>query len=160
MKIQDLENFESECADTRALMFDYPDIKGPWLSEPDRVEFRSNRFDCLIVRNPKLFSLCGYVGLDEFHPFYGKMYSEIDDNIDVHGGLTFASKCYGVICHSSEPKDDKWWFGFDCAHFGDLTPSLLYLAKRKKQPQEDYKNISYVIDETISLAKQLKSYSK
>lgn len=35
---------------------------------------------------------CGYVSVPENHPFYGKNCSEIEGDIEVHGGLTFSGK--------------------------------------------------------------------
>lgn len=47
---------------------------------------------------------CGYVSVPENHPFYGKNCSEIEGDIEVHGGLTFSGKM----------KDsDDYWFGWD-----------------------------------------------
>ena len=60
------------------------------------------------------------------------------------------------ICHSvpeGEP-DDVWWFGFDCAHLGDLVPERggrsLY-----RDHSETYKTVSYVQRECAALARQL-----
>jgi hypothetical protein len=40
----------------------------------------------------------------------------LDIIIDVHGGLTYA----GAGIDSDYPVPSKgWWFGFDCAHYGD-----------------------------------------
>lgn len=62
---------------------------------------------------------CGYVGVKPDHPWYGKDYTEVEDEIGIHGGLTFSdrredkdSKFYG---------EDLWYFWFDCAHAGDRT---------------------------------------
>lgn len=97
---------------------------GPWWSEPDRLEWRSHGLPCLVVRNP-MGSLCGYVGLPPEHPLHGKGYE--DDGVPyVHGGATYAAACAHRVCHVPAPgeSDNVWWFGFDCAHAGDLTPSL------------------------------------
>ncbi len=69
---------------------------------------------------------------------------------DVHGGLTYSED------HAPTNKSDgKWWFGFDCAHAGDLTPGGPF------DPHWDdvYRNVSYVRDETQNLAKQLAEFS-
>ena len=77
--------------------------------EPDKVQWidDGSGLDCLIVRS-HFGALCGFVGVDESHPWHGK-----DDSactlgvhcgepycnhkpgviIDVHGGLTYASLC-------------------------------------------------------------------
>lgn len=58
------------------------------------------------------------------------------------------------ICHLPEPgePDGVWWFGFDCAHSGDLSPL------REYEPLFNdgaYRDIDYVTGEVQSLAKQL-----
>lgn len=105
-------------------------LKGPWLDEPDRIEWRHAGFPCLIARGP-IGPLCGYVGLPPGHPMHGKGYDDVhrSDGQQLehgHGGLTYAAECQpppGKICHvprEGEP-EDVWWVGFDCAHFGDYT---------------------------------------
>lgn len=53
---------------------------------------------------------CGYVAVEEGHPWHGKEYDDI--NADVHGGLTFAG---------TMPGDERYWFGFDCGHYNSPT---------------------------------------
>jgi hypothetical protein len=85
---------------------------------------------------------------------------------DVHGGLTYSDSCQGKICHVPAPgePDDVWWFGFDCGHLGDLTPSMAALRQnpvfplslREAPPRaEVYRDIAYVRAETQRLAEQL-----
>jgi len=96
--------------------------EGPWKHEPHRVEFVHVGFNCLMLRQPNLLHWCGYVGVPPGHPFHGVRYD--DANISAHGGLTYANDCGGHVCHipkEGEP-DNLWWFGFDCAHLGDLVP--------------------------------------
>lgn len=60
------------------------------------------------------------------------------------------------ICHKVEDGEDDnvWWFGFDCAHLGDLTPK--YNARGAYRDHSDtYKDIAYVTNEVASLAAQL-----
>lgn len=53
---------------------------------------------------------CGYVEIPKDHKYYGVDYTEILDDFDVHGGLTF----------SGELRDTNGFFlGFDCNHYGD-----------------------------------------
>jgi hypothetical protein len=77
----------------------------------------------MINRGPS-GALCGYVGVPPTHPYHGMGYDDID--IDVHGGLTYHGPCRGEICHVPEEgrEHDIWWFGFDCAHFNDVTPKM------------------------------------
>lgn len=45
---------------------------GPWLDEPDKVEWRhASGLPLLIVRASHTGALCGYVGVPEGHPLYG-----------------------------------------------------------------------------------------
>lgn len=98
------------------------------------------------------------------------------EEIDVHGGLTYAAGCSGHICHvpaEGEP-DNVWWFGFDCAHAGDLCPQMemarkgfkhlmpslppeLEAAMEKMDMRDVYRDAAYVAAECASLAKQLKA---
>lgn len=152
--------------------------EGPWLNEPDKVQWtdKATGFTCLAVRasrpgdfDKKLNMLaglghwCGYVGVPENHPLFGKSYGDVD--ADVHGGLTFADRCdeqdkeHG-ICHVGEEK--LWWFGFDCAHSGDLSPGTKAVLKKLDESrshygdfEEKYRDLNYVKAECANLAAQL-----
>lgn len=56
---------------------DLPLPEGPWTDEPDKAQWidEATGLDCLIVRNG-MGTLCGYVGVDEDHPFFGVGYSQ------------------------------------------------------------------------------------
>lgn len=141
--------------------------RGPWDGEPDKMQWQdeATKLPCLIVRGPS-GALCGYVGVPNGHRFYGLSYSEPD--VQVHCGLTFASKCHDggeaeAICHAPAPgeSDDVWWLGFDCAHGGDVTPaSDSRLPKHLRdhswngRPNE-YRDVAFVRAEVASLATQL-----
>jgi hypothetical protein len=138
-------------------------VTQPWENEPDRVEFNHVGFPCLALRGP-VGAWCGYVAVPPGHPMHTKPYNAVD--VAVHGGLTYAGVCQGPICHKPEPgePDDVWWLGFDCAHFGDLTPSMVKL--RQKMPEifgqfdhlhtnEVYRDLEYVKNEIRQLAEQL-----
>ena len=132
---------------------------GPWQQEPDKKQWTdaATGFPCLIVRGPH-GALCGYVGVTLSHPFFGKSYNDVD--VEVHGGLTFADRCqpnreHG-ICHIVEQGENEnvWWFGFDCAHSGDVSPWLL--LKGLRNFGETYHDVAYVTRAITRLAKQLK----
>jgi hypothetical protein len=145
------ENTEEKFLDRRG----WP--AGEWDGEPDRVEWRSGDLPCLIVRGP-LGALCGYVGMPPGHPWHGKDYGEVD--VSIHGGLTYAEACAGHICHVAKPgePDEVWWLGFDCAHAGDVSPSMLRYFRTSRHfhlmPGETYKNVAYVRAEVERLAAQ------
>lgn len=132
---------------------------GPWVGEPDRIEWRYRGLPCL-MRRSRLGAWCGYVAVPPGHPWHGR---GLDLDVSVHGGLTFAEPCMedfvgsgdaGPICHvplAGEP-DDVWWLGFDCAHFTDIVPHL-FQAEKKFRPvlafadcdfNETYRDVSYV----------------
>jgi hypothetical protein len=136
----------------------WPD--GPWMQEPDRLQWRTSAgLPGLVVRNWKGV-WCGYAAVTHEHLCYGRHYDEPD--ISVHGGLTYSDRCMeeGPVCHIPEPgeSDDVWWLGFDCGHGYDFVPrysaeysstSLVYGG--------DYRDLAYVQAEVESLARQLQS---
>lgn len=134
---------------------------GPWMDEPNKMQWvdAATGLPCLIVRGGSA-SLCGYVGVPPTHPFHKRDYDHV--NVDAHGGLTFANGCQHSkdesqgVCHIPEPgtSDDVWWFGFDCAHFGDLSPGLLRHGF-SCFAGEVYRDVDYVAREVTSLAAQL-----
>ncbi len=119
-----------------------------WLDEPDKDEFEHDGLKGLIVRNPKLGHLCGYVAVPKGHPCYGKNYSHIpyDDlfPVEVHGGLTFSQAGDGATW-----PEGYWWLGFDCAHAWDLIPYMPFELKGT------YRNFQYVKQEIKALANQV-----
>ncbi len=149
----------------------YPDVKrltgpGPWEREPDKAQWvdEATGFDCLIVRGPA-GALCGYVGVPSTHPLHGEDYEV--PNVAVHGGLTFAAACderetdgtKPQICHVPLPgrPGAVWWFGFDCAHVGDLTACGRGSARRfPSLGGGTYRDLEYVRSECTDLAKQLR----
>lgn len=164
---------------------DWP--SGPWDAEPDKIQWldKGTGYPCLILRN-RLGALCGYVGVDEGHRFYGVDYDSVrlesaNDDYDeanyppAHGGLTYADKCQEgpegeSICHIVEDgeDDDVWWLGFDCLHSGDTSPGMIASNRRVGLPDtitfahermESYKPIAYVRAECEDLAAWLKAHA-
>lgn len=138
--------------------------KGPWDDEPDRLEWRDQvtGMPCLIVRSGTTGALCGYVGVPPSHADHGKHWQDVE-GVDVHGGLTYSSKCAGPICHVAAPgePDDVWWLGFDCAHHLDAAPGHDFrMAMIPDLPKgfrdgNVYRDVAYVRAETTRLARQL-----
>ncbi len=142
--------------------------RGPWDSEPDKVQWEdpTTHYPCIALRNKHQGFWCGYVGVTEGHPAFGKEYSDVD--VTVHGGLTYSDPCQKEekehgICHipeAGEP-DNVYWLGFDCAHYLDHIPATntTMLEIRKKFPHpnnmETYRDLDYVKDECRWLAAQL-----
>lgn len=69
--------------------------------------------------------------------------------MDVHGGLTYADNAPPI---KVEGYDGYWWFGFDCAHLGDLVPIL---ANSSFHQRGEYRTFEYVKDQVRRLAEQL-----
>lgn len=142
---------------------------GPWQSEPDKMQFQDEvtGFPCLIVRTARPGHLCGYVGVPESHPCYGKTFYELRE-LHAHGGINFCKPCSPAapedkgICHLPEEgeSDKVWWIGFDCGHFGDLQPGNIAYFKTLGLPDigdtdETYRNVAYVKGQIADLAIQL-----
>lgn len=92
----------------------------------------------------------GYVIIPKSHPFYEKSYDELNDIIDVHGGLTYSSyvnirskKIY--VPELTNEDLGCWMIGFDTAHWNDTLHSC---------PKE------YVILETLNLKMQVLTQCK
>ena len=133
--------------------------KGPWMTEPDRVDFRHAGFPCLILRQRDVGFLCGYVGVPPGHVAHGKDYGDVD--VNVHGELSYSAACDGErICHVPEPgePDDVHWLGFDCMHTFDMAPvrpdGWYFVADRQ------YRDVAYVRREVESLAEQLAAMAR
>lgn len=80
-----------------------------------------------------------------------------------HGGLTYScNSCPPERIHEInaefEPEEntDVWWFGFDCAHYGDFCPGNTFGILGR----ETYKNIHYVEMDVAQLAAQLAEISR
>ncbi len=154
-----IDHHEEECNLVKR-KFKWWKIDGPWMDEPHRVQWKHKGLDCLIVRNPSMFTLCGYVAVKPGHPFYKQHYDKVD--LPAHGGLTYSGSCSGHICHiSDDKKDDVWWLGFDYAHLGDAMPYIEIV--RKQNPEfkklrdglldpEHYHTIKEVIKDVESIA--------
>lgn len=134
---------------------------GPWMNEPDRVDFHHAGFACLLLRNKRSGNWCGYVGVPSDHPDYGQ-----DVDYDVHGGITYANKCDGErICHVAAPEeaDDLWWLGFDCHHSWDFAPGHEAITRSLGLQSDDgdvYRDVAYTRNQTEHLAEQLAEASR
>ena len=113
-------------------------------AEGDFKQFRYLGFECFAKRGP-VGAWCGYVKIPKSHPVFGEDCDSID--IDVHGGLSFSD-----IALPNYPSETGWYIGFDCAHAGDLCPSMLdyfYLDN------DVYRTLEYVETELKKVVEQL-----
>jgi hypothetical protein len=157
---EEIEAHRAECAERVGKT----PLKGPWTTEPHRVEFVHAGLQCLLVRQCEMLHWCGYVGVPPTHPYFGSNYDDVP--VEVHGGLTYAAACTSPVCHiPAEPGPDAlWWFGFDCAHADDLSPGRLLLWQELKDKGTElskgfiggtYRDSQWVIGQTRKLADQL-----
>ena len=116
--------------------------KKQWEYEPDKVTFEYEGLKCEVIRCKGIGHLCGYVTLPEWHPWANLTTCDLID-VDVHGGITFAQQT-----------DDGYVIGFDCGHAGDITPSIYERFWQESDHDQTYRDIGYVIRETVKLAKQ------
>ena len=130
-------------------------------------DFIHKELRCVVVFT-RMGHRCGYVGVPKEHILYGKSYSDILEDLDVHGGITYSegNNNYPVITN-----DKLWWFGFDLAHYMDgkdldlalkyeLLDESTYLKLKEIEnmypiSETTVKSLDYCINECKSLAKQL-----
>ncbi|WP_289168983.1 hypothetical protein [uncultured Parasutterella sp.] len=89
---------------------------------------------------------CAYVCIPKDHPFYDKDYWDIDDRIQVHGGLTFSGKIRGC---------DDFCFGWDYAHCGDHTWLMGWESGDDKKW-----TTKEIVNECLNVIKQFRSYEE
>lgn len=151
--------------------------EGPWVNEHDHLYWvdEVTGYPCIMHRVSAHGAWCGYVAVPPGHPAYHQSYDDVSERVSVHGGLTYADACQGNICHVPEPgqPDNVWWLGFDCGHYGDVTPGSDYQIKAMMEsmemmsqlfgasapdesPHGHYWTEDEVREEVLSLAKQLK----
>jgi hypothetical protein len=124
---------------------------GPWDQELDSAEGTAHGLPWAIQRN-YIGALCGYVGVPDSHPLFGKDFNfllstinqpepqPLDCLLSCHGGITYASK---------SAVNGYWWFGFDCAHAFDITPL------DNNNAIGEYRDMQYVKAECEKLANKL-----
>ena len=87
-----------------------------------------------------------YVGVDKDHSLYGKRYEDLD--ILVHGGLSYSNYLSNVTKNK-----DKWYLGWDYAHYGDYCDFGLSgcLDEKKWTTQEIYEEVKNVVEQFIKI---------
>lgn len=74
----------------------------------------------------------------------------LDCAVMVHGGITYAKRAWW------SEHDPHWWFGFDCAHAGDLCPKYVDdPIMSRLNDLNTYRTFEYAKAQTIALAAQL-----
>lgn len=139
-----------------------------WKNEPDMLSWKTGEYHCVILRNWSGI-LCGYVGVKEDHPLYGKDYYDL--GFSCHGGLTYSG--------NSVMDKDRWYIGFDCAHAFDYIPGLEEELKKMEEETDlffktlgvnlkklmgihkpQYRNIEYVREQISILMLQCIEYKQ
>lgn len=139
--------------------------EGEWVNEPDEFSFEYLGVKCnvkrIIIREPceeEVYfggHFCGYVEIPYNHPYHHKKYEDMD--IECHGSLTYGEVHVGH------------WIGFDCAHAGDIVPSMKKLREGYSKrifpiPEEFkdcalfnpvYRNLEFCIQQCQSIVTQL-----
>lgn len=146
----------------------------------------SSGYHCLILRQPS-GALAGYVAVGPEHPLWGYLADAIpmELGLTAHRGLTYSATCQKNdppavrVCHphdytrfrgvkqQSVPgrKDsegsgasDDWWFGFACEHASDFLPrGYARNDEEREDGPREYRDIAYVADQIVNLARQLKA---
>jgi len=78
----------------------------------------------------------GYVTIPDWHPLFNVHYNDIEQHIEVHGGITYSDS----IRYGTNDKYSMWQFGFDTNHGYET-------------PEND--DVVYVEKETVHLREQL-----
>jgi len=102
---------------------------------------------CSIHRND-VKALCGYITLTKDNSLYGVDYDDI--NIQAHGGLTY----------QGYDQNENWVIGFDCGHYGDLTPYFLLKGDYPFNSFGEYRDMQYVKLQCEGMAEQASVFSK
>lgn len=103
------------------------------LNPKQESRFEYKGFPCVVFFIP-LGHRCGYVGLPKGHEYYGKDTRKIP--IRCHGGITFAeNSLYG------QDDNDKWWIGFDCAHYFDGVDEKSFLEYYGEESTDEEFNL-------------------
>lgn len=84
-----------------------------------------------------------YIGVDK----NSKLYGESDIDLNVHGGVTYASSRL-LNEKNEECLLDKWWIGWDYAHCDDYLPFLGDCGKRWTT-REIFEDVKSAIDEIL-----------
>jgi len=165
----------------------YEAIKEFWM-EPDYFQDTMNGFKIMARRNWSK-AWCGYAGVSEIHPLFGKGYDEripVPDRgavtIDKVSLLTTVCEAlheddgqvslaalinvHGGITYAGDkwPADDGlWYFGFDCSHYNDLTPRNVFDSFSdgiwRFDTEAKYRTLDFVKAELETLTKVLENFA-
>jgi len=145
------------------------------------------KYGVIIRRSPQTGHLCGFVGVGPDHPLYGFTINAIQAvGVHAHGSIDYAEPCQQrvpeqvSVCHVSEDRgqavpqnayanakaehgDDAWWIGFSCNQVTDVLPVPTGDPHAKVPAplagivSPEYRDVSYVYDQCMSLVLQLEA---
>lgn len=110
--------------------------------EGNEFSFMSYGLECYGIRNPSLLTWCGYIEIPRKHGAYSVI-QKIGTDFDVHGGITY-----------DDFNKTRIKIGFDCAHYMDVAPSLVYMGMMRNQDAV-YRTKEFVETELRRVAKQI-----
>ena len=127
----------------------------PWEHEPDNEEWvhELTGYKCTVWRHPTFGHLNGYVAIPKGHLWHGQDYNNLNEGIDVHGGLTYAAE---------DKETGEWVLGFDCSHAGDFSPKLVATLMEYTDTdishhlRDTYRTFEWVKEQVVELAERLK----
>lgn len=156
---------------------------GPWDGElEDREQWSDPQtgYPCLAIRCD-LGIWAGYVGVEPFHPTFGKEIEELPGvnwwgPTDEHHFIEPWPEDQNSVVDEADPKgsilstvrmpDYLWFFGFDFAHAGDLIPAVVgcpgipKVARANLEHQGTYKDLAHVKKTCAEVALILWGYAK
>lgn len=106
--------------------------RNDWL---DDIKFEYEIIEICIPNKMKYLEskwLNGYLKVKKGHPWHNINYGRLNENLTVHGGLTYSS-------WEDEKAKELWVVGFDCHHLDD---------------KREICNEGYVFNELVALARQ------
>ena len=81
------------------------------------TQYVKDDIECVTILNIPMGIRCGYIGVGDNSPLYGK--NEEDLPLSAHGGITYTSHFPPCTFESIQKGRNLYWIGFDTGHFGD-----------------------------------------
>ena len=97
-----------------------------------------------------------YVKLTPKNKLFGRNYMNYDgdEDIFVHGGITYATDHLCISVNNKIKTLDGWWIGWDYAHAGDYT-ALFDVVEKYHFPNKKWKT-EEIFEDVKSVCEQLK----
>jgi hypothetical protein len=127
-------------------------MPGPWQQEYDCIRWIDvdTNLACIMHRMHQTGTWRAFVGIPPEHPLYLTQKTDtVFQFIDVHNDVTFT----GIAPTEDQffnPPIRRWWIGFHLMGADDLKPKTII-----DNPAGEYRDETFVMKETLSLAEQL-----